>query len=159
VPSDRLGEGSFPTLDTSTNFALRDRVTTALASARKERAEARAVTDDWGVVPRSPDTTFSSLSGGNQQKVILAKWMTQRPAVLVAEEPTAGIDVGTRAAIYERLAQAAADGASVLLMSSDADEVAAIANRAIVFAHGAPKSQLRRNELSPARIAEECFSG
>jgi ribose transport system ATP-binding protein len=159
VPSDRLGEGSFPTLDTSTNFALRDRVTTALASARKERAEARAVTDDWGVVPRSPDTTFSSLSGGNQQKVILAKWMTQRPAVLVAEEPTAGIDVGTRTAIYERLAQAAADGASVLLMSSDADEVAAIANRAIVFAHGAPKSQLRRNELSPARIAEECFSG
>jgi ribose transport system ATP-binding protein len=159
VPSDRLGEGSFPTLDTSTNFALRDRVTTALASARKERAEARAVTDDWGVVPASPDTTFSSLSGGNQQKVILAKWMTQRPAVLVAEEPTAGIDVGTRAAIYERLAQAAADGASVLLMSSDADEVAAIANRAIVFAHGAPKSQLRRNELSPARIAEECFSG
>jgi ribose transport system ATP-binding protein len=159
VPSDRLGEGSFPTLDTSTNFALRDRVTTALASARKERAEARAVTDDWGVVPRSPDTTFSSLSGGNQQKVILAKWMTQRPAVLVAEEPTAGIDVGTRAAIYGRLAQAAADGASVLLMSSDADEVAAIANRAIVFAHGAPKSQLRRNELSPARIAEECFSG
>jgi ribose transport system ATP-binding protein len=159
VPSDRLGEGSFPTLDTSTNFALRDRVTTALASARKERAEARAVTDDWGVVPRSPDTTFSSLSGGNQQKVILAKWMTQRPAVLVAEEPTAGIDVGTRAAIYERLAQAAADGASVLLMSSDADEVAAIANRAIVFAHGAPRSQLRRNELSPARIAEECFSG
>jgi ribose transport system ATP-binding protein len=159
VPSDRLGEGGFPTLDTATNFSLRNRVSTALASARRERAAARPVFDDWGVVPRTPAATFSSLSGGNQQKVILAKWMTQRPAVLVAEEPTAGIDVGTRAAIYERLAQAAADGASVLLMSSDADEVAAIADRAIVFAHGAPKSELRRSELSPGRIAQECFSG
>lgn len=159
VPSDRLGEGGFPTLDTATNYALHDRVTTALASARRERAEARMMVDDWGVVPRSPEATFSSLSGGNQQKVILAKWMTQRPAVLVAEEPTAGIDVGTRAAIYERLAQAAADGASVLLMSSDADEVAAIADRAIVFAHGAPKTELRRSELSAARIVQECFSG
>jgi ribose transport system ATP-binding protein len=159
VPSDRLGEGGFPTLDTSMNFTLRDRTTTALASTRRERAEARVVFEDWGVVPRAPDTVFSSLSGGNQQKVILAKWMTQRPAVLVAEEPTAGIDVGTRAAIYERLAQAAADGASVLLMSSDADEVAAIADRAIVFAHGTLKSELRRSELSPARIAQECFSG
>ena len=159
VPSDRLGEGAFPTLDTATNYSLRDRVTTALASARRERATARAVFDEWGVVPRSPEATFSSLSGGNQQKVILAKWMTRRPEVLVAEEPTAGIDVGTRAAIYERLAQAAAEGASVLLMSSDADEVAAIADRAIVFVHGAPKTELRRSELSPARIAQECFSG
>jgi ribose transport system ATP-binding protein len=158
VPADRLGEGGFPTLDSATNYTLHDRTTTAVASARRERAAARVVFDGWGVVPRSPEATFSSLSGGNQQKVILAKWMTRRPAVLVAEEPTAGIDVGTRAAIYERLAQAAATGASVLLMSSDADEVAAIADRAIVFAHGAPKTELRRSELSPSRIAQECFS-
>ena len=159
VPSDRLGEGGFPTLDTATNYTLRDRATTALASARKDRAAARLVFDDWGVVPRSPEATFSSLSGGNQQKVVLAKWMTRCPVVLVAEEPTAGIDVGTRAAIYERLADAAAEGASVLLMSSDADEVAAIADRAIVFAHGAPKAELRGSDLSPARIAQECLTG
>jgi len=108
---------------------------------------------------RPLDASCDARAGGDQRqgrpRDDLADWAD----VLVAEEPTAGIDVGTRAAIYERLAQAAADGASVLLMSSDADEVAAIADRAIVFAHGAPKAELRRSELSPARIAKECFSG
>ena len=157
VPSDRVGEGGFPVLDTAMNFSLHDRAGSAFASARRERADARTVLDDWDVTPRAPDATFSSLSGGNQQKVILAKWMALRPTVLVAEEPTAGIDVGTRAAIYERLARAAEAGTAVLLMSSDLDEVAAIADRAIVFAHGKPKTELAGTELSPARIAQECY--
>jgi ribose transport system ATP-binding protein len=157
VPGDRVGEGGFPVLDTAMNLSLRDRAGSAFASARRERTDARAVLDNWDVTPRAPDATFSSLSGGNQQKVILAKWMALRPAVLVAEEPTAGIDVGTRAAIYERLARAAEEGTAVLLMSSDLDEVAAIADRAIVFAHGKPKTELAGRELSPARIAQECY--
>ena len=157
VPGDRVGEGGFPVLDTAMNLSLRDRAGSAFTLARRERADARAVLDNWDVTPRAPDATFSSLSGGNQQKVILAKWMALRPAVLVAEEPTAGIDVGTRAAIYERLARAAEEGTAVLLMSSDLDEVAAIADRAIVFAHGKPKTELTGAELSPARIAQECY--
>ncbi|MDX6476987.1 MAG: rhamnose transport system ATP-binding protein, partial [Gaiellaceae bacterium] len=100
----------------------------------------------------------STLSGGNQQKVVLAKWLTPVPSVLVAEEPTAGIDVGTRTEIYERLAGAARAGMSVLLLSSDADEVAAVADRAIVFADGRPKVELSHAELSPGRIARECYS-
>ena len=158
VPSDRLGEAAFPTMDTATNFTLRDRRTTAFASARSERAAAGKVFRNWGVVPPGPEATFAALSGGNQQKVVLAKWMTPRPAVLVAEEPTAGIDVGTRNAIYDRLAGAAREGTAVLLLSSDADEVAAIADRAIVFAHGRPKVELGRHELTPSRIAQECYS-
>jgi ribose transport system ATP-binding protein len=159
VPADRLGEAAFPPLDTATNFSLRDRLTTAFASARRERAAAEKVFREWSVVPAVPDTTFSALSGGNQQKVVLAKWMTPQPAVLVAEEPTAGIDVGTRSAIYERLAAAAREGMSVLLLSSNADEVAAIADRAIVFAHGRPKIELSQSELTPGRIVQECYSG
>jgi ribose transport system ATP-binding protein len=158
VPADRLGEAAFPTMDTATNFTLRDRRTTAFASARGERSAAGKVFRDWNVVPAAPTATFGALSGGNQQKVVLAKWMTPRPAVLVAEEPTAGIDVGTRNAIYERLAAAANEGTAVLLLSSDADEVAAIADRAIVFAHGRPKVELAGAELTPARIAQECYS-
>jgi ribose transport system ATP-binding protein len=157
VPGDRLREAAFPTLDTGNNFALRDRSTAALASLRKERAEAARVFEAWRVVPASPAAPFAALSGGNQQKVVLAKWMTPRPDVLVAEEPTAGIDVGTKSAIYERLADAARAGTSVLLLSSDAEEVAAIADRAIVFAHGTPRIELNREELSPARIARECY--
>jgi ribose transport system ATP-binding protein len=85
-------------------------------------------------------------------------WMTPRPDVLVAEEPTAGIDVGTKAAIYERLADAARAGTAVLLLSSDADEVAVIADRAIVFGHGTPRVELSRSELTPARIAQACYA-
>jgi len=158
VPANRLSEAAFPSLDTATNLSLRDRFATALASSRQERAVAARVFADWGVVPAAPDTTFGSLSGGNQQKVVLAKWMTPLPAVLVAEEPTAGIDVGTRSAIYERLAGAARKGMSVLLLSSDTDEVVAVADRAIVFADGRPKVELSHAELSPGRIARECYS-
>ena len=159
VPGDRLGDASFPTLDTGTNFSLRDRVTTAFASTRKERAAAGRVFDAWGVVPAAPDATFAALSGGNQQKVVLAKWMTPRPEVLVAEEPTAGIDVGTKTAIYQRLADAARAGTAVLLLSSDADEVAVIANRAIVFGHGRPKIELGPDALTAGRIAQESYAG
>ena len=159
VPGDRLHEAAFPTLDTGNNFSLRDRSTAALASLRKERSEATRVFEEWRVHPRSPAAPFAALSGGNQQKVVLAKWMTPRPDVLVAEEPTAGIDVGTRSAIYERLAGAARAGTAVLLLSSDADEVAAIADRAIVFGHGTARIELARHELSPARIAQECYVG
>jgi ribose transport system ATP-binding protein len=159
VPADRLGEAAFAALDTATNFSLRSRSTVAFASSRQERAVASRAFGDWGVVPAAPDATFASLSGGNQQKVVLAKWMSSAPAVLVAEEPTAGIDVGTKSAIYERLADAAREGTSVLLLSSDADEVAAVADRAIVFADGRPKVELAHAELSPGRIARECYSG
>jgi ribose transport system ATP-binding protein len=159
VPGDRLGEGAFPTLDSGTNFALRDRRTAALATTRNEASQAAAVLEEWRVVPQSPAAPFAALSGGNQQKVVLAKWMNPRPDVLVAEEPTAGIDVATRVAIYDRLAEAAQAGTAVLLLSSDADEVAAIADRAIVFSRGKPRIELSRVELSPTRIAQECYTG
>jgi ribose transport system ATP-binding protein len=76
----------------------------------------------------------------------------------VAEEPTAGIDVATKAAIYDRLGDAARAGTAVLLLSSDADEVAAIADRAIIFAHGAARTELARSELTASRIAQECYA-
>ena len=133
---DRIRDASFPSLETATNLALRDQPVHAPASARRERLAATRTIGDWSVVPAAPDARFSSLSGGNQQKVVLAKWMCPEPAVLVAEEPTAGIDVGARSVIYERLDAATRDGMAVLLVSSDSDEVAAIAHRAIVFEHG-----------------------
>ncbi len=158
VPGDRLAEGAFPTLDTGTNFSLRERLAAVFTSGRKERVAAGRVFDEWNVVPADPAVPFASLSGGNQQKVVLAKWMTPRPDVLVAEEPTAGVDVGTKSAIYERLADAARSGTAVLLLSSDADEVAVIADRAIIFRHGTPKVELARDAITAARIAQECYA-
>jgi ribose transport system ATP-binding protein len=159
VPANRLTEASFPSLDTATNVALRDRPAGVVVSARQERAVAARVFADWHVVPAAPDVTFARLSGGNQQKVVLAKWMTPSPRVLVAEEPTAGIDVGTKSAIYDRLAAAAEQGLAVLLLSSDTDEVVAVAHRAVVFADGRQKIELSRGELTPVRLARECYGG
>jgi ribose transport system ATP-binding protein len=159
VPANRLLEASFPSLDTATNVALRDRPAGVFASARQERAAASRTFADWRVVPASPVVTFARLSGGNQQKVVLGKWMTPMPSVLVAEEPTAGIDVGTKAAIYDRLAAAAEHGLSVLLLSSDTDEVVAVAQRAVVFADGRQKIVLSRDELTPVRLARETYGG
>jgi ribose transport system ATP-binding protein len=157
TPANRLVEAVFGPLDSATNLSLRARPELALTSSRRERAAASGVLRDWGVVPAAPNAILSTLSGGNQQKIVLAKWMTPLPAVLVAEDPTAGIDVGTKSAIYDRLADAARDGMSVLLVSSDTDEVAAAADRAIVFAHGRPKAELSGADLSPDRIAAECY--
>jgi ribose transport system ATP-binding protein len=158
VPGDRQAEASFPTLDTGMNFSLRDRLRTAFASVRKEHTAAGRTFEEWRVVPSTPTATFATLSGGNQQKVVLAKWLTPRPDVLVAEEPTAGIDVGTKSAVYDRLAEVARAGTAVLLVSSDGDEVAMIADRAIVFGHGMPTAELGRSELTPARIAQACYA-
>jgi ribose transport system ATP-binding protein len=159
VPAHRLVEASFPSLDTASNVALRDRPAGLFASSRQERSLAARVCADWRVVPPAPDVTFARLSGGNQQKVVLGKWMTPPPRVLVAEEPTAGIDVATRSAIYERLAAEAERGLAVLLLSSDTDEVVEIASRAVVFADGRQKTELAHGELTPVRLATESYGG
>ena len=157
LPGDRLGEAAFLSFDSGTNFAVRARGALSLVVPRHERARTARVFQDWAVTPPEPRVQFGELSGGNQQKVVLAKWMTPPPLVLVADEPTAGIDVGAKVAIYKRLADAAAKGTSVLLISSDAEEIAELAHRAIVFRHGRPALELRRDELTIDRIALECY--
>lgn len=156
LPGDRLSEGGFQALDTGTNYFLRSGVG-ELIRRRFERDRAWVTFREWQVTPPDPETPFSSLSGGNQQRMLLAKWMAQEPRVLVADEPTAGVDIGAKAAIYGRLADGAARGMSVLLVSSDAEEVAELAHRALVFHQGEVACELRREELTVERIALECY--
>jgi ribose transport system ATP-binding protein len=157
LPGDRLQEAAFLTFDSGTNFSVRARHPLRLIAPRREQEAAGAVFREWDVRPWSPRARFSALSGGNQQKVVLAKWMAERPSVLVADGPTAGIDVGAKAAIYRRLAEAAEAGTSVLLISSDAEEIAEIAQRAIVFRQGRPAVELPKSGLTVDRIAAECY--
>jgi ribose transport system ATP-binding protein len=110
----------------------------------------------WDVTPCDPGAAVRSLSGGNQQRLVMAKWLHEPPAVLVAEEPTAGVDVAGRAAIHERIIDAARDGVATLLVSSDAEEVAELAHRALVFDGGRPITELRREDLTVDRITLEC---
>jgi ABC-type sugar transport system ATPase subunit len=103
----------------------------------------------------SLDAPVATLSGGNQQKVALARWLATRPRVLILDEPTQGVDVGAKAAIYELVARAAAAGAAVLVSSSDTKELALLCDRVLVLRHGRVSAELGRGALSEARLIHE----
>jgi ABC-type sugar transport system ATPase subunit len=94
-------------------------------------------------------------SGGNQQKVVLAKWLRNEPSVLLLDEPTQGVDVGAKASIYELVARAADQGAGVVISSSDTKELALLCDRVIVMRDGRVVAELSRDELTEARMVQE----
>ena len=101
---------------------------------------------------------ITSLSGGNQQKALFARVSLARPKVLLLDEPTHGVDVGAKAEIYEIIRTLAAQGAGVILASSELPEILAIADRCIVFAGGRITADLPRGEMSEETILSHAFS-
>ena len=93
--------------------------------------------------PNDPLLKLSALSGGNAQKVLIARWMNRHPTLLLLDEPTQGVDVGTRQSIFIALRAAAAKGMSVICASSDAEQLADICDRVIVFARGSICAETR----------------
>ncbi len=118
----------------------------------EERRRIKAVMERFDVRPRDPEREVGTLSGGNQQKSILARWLEAQSGLLVLEEPTFGVDVGARAEIYRILGQYVSQGNAVLLVSSDFEEVAGISNRALVFRRGRVVAEVPRDELSVLRL-------
>jgi ribose transport system ATP-binding protein len=122
---------------------------------RAEQKDAGPWLDRLDVVPPDPERSFFSLSGGNQQKVVLARWLRCQAQVLLLDEPTNGIDMGSKHSIYETLATVAADGAAVLLSSSDAEELCAICDRVLVMRDGRVAAQIERDGLSVETLLAE----
>ena len=103
---------------------------------------------------RAAVSGFPALSGGNQQKVIIAKWLARNPKVFILDEPTRGIDVGARAAIYEVIADLAATGMAVIVVSSDLEEVLGLSHRVMVMSRGRQMGILDRGEATPVSVME-----
>jgi ribose transport system ATP-binding protein len=122
-----------------------------MRSAARDRCEAFAVR------PPDPDAPLAALSGGNQQKVVLAKWIEALPTVLLLHEPTQGVDVATRSEIYELMRSLRAEGLAVLWVSTDFDELAAVADRILVCAAGRIVGQVPGPPFSRDRIASEVY--
>jgi ribose transport system ATP-binding protein len=120
--------------------------------------EARALGTRYEVRPNDPSAKLSSLSGGNAQKVLIARWMNRKPKLLLLDEPTQGVDVGTRVQIYAALRAAAASGMSIVCASSDAEQLAEICDRVLVFARGRICQEMTGSELTKDGIAEACYA-
>lgn len=126
-------------------------------SAVRERVGGLLTTFD--VRPAMPNLEFSALSGGNQQKALLAKWLQMEPSLLLLHEPTQGVDVGSKADIFSRIADAAEAGTAVVIASAEHEDLANLCTRIVVFDSGRVVGTLTGSELSEERILELCYRG
>ena len=130
---------------------------TGVLHHRQERRGARQLLESYLVAPPEPDRPFAELSGGNQQKALVAKWFQVDPRVLLLHEPTQGVDVGARKQIFERIRDFAQAGGAVLIASVEYEDLAHLCDRVIVFRNGRAQSELSKPHLSEEVIVEHCF--
>ena len=139
VPEDRQAAGLVPTLSVRDNMTLAslDRYTTGpYLSAGKMNPRVDGLIRELAIKVASPRQPITSLSGGNQQKVVIAKCLLTRPNVLLLDEPTRGIDVGAKAEVCEIMNRLAAEGLAIIFASSELEEVLGMANRILVMSRG-----------------------
>ncbi|MEU9145483.1 sugar ABC transporter ATP-binding protein [Streptomyces sp. NPDC048349] len=156
VAGNRREEGCAAELTVRENFLANPRAAGVPAwhwiSPRRERAEAAALIDRFSVRPRDSEVPIATLSGGNQQKVMVGRWLRGNLRLLILEEPTAGVDVGAKAVIHRLLHDALASGLAVLLLSTDFEEVAGVCRRALVFVRGTVAAELSGAALTVSAL-------
>ena len=114
---------------------------------------------DLAIKAEGVDTPVGRLSGGNQQKVVIGRWLLRAPRVLILDEPTRGVDIGARREIHRLIRDLAAKGVAVLVISSEPDELPDLCDRALVMAEGRIVRELEGNSLSRNAIIEASYSG
>ncbi|MFK0206456.1 sugar ABC transporter ATP-binding protein [Agrobacterium sp. NPDC090283] len=157
VPQDRLGQGGVGRMTVSENILLPDMKSVwngSGISKSKENAIAKDVIRRFNIRPPQSDAVFSTLSGGNQQKAIIARAMRLNPKLLILDEPTQGIDIGSKTEIYEIIANAAKDGMSILLVDSDFEDLCRLCDRVLVMTEGSIVAELSGSEKTPSRLSE-----
>jgi ABC-type sugar transport system ATPase subunit len=156
LPADRRRGGAVMDMNVRENLTLPMlgplRRTFGRLDSKAERNETRYWMHTVGLNPPNPEQPLKLFSGGNQQKVVLAKWLRVQPRVLLLDDPTQGVDVGAKAAIYELIIAARRNGAGVLLCSSDTKELVQLCDRVLVFNGGRVVSEVPRESLSEARL-------
>ncbi|MFJ3722987.1 sugar ABC transporter ATP-binding protein [Streptomyces sp. NPDC090045] len=156
VAGNRQEEGCAAELTVRENFLANPRAAGVPAlrwtGPRRERAEATALIDRFSVHPRDSEVPIATLSGGNQQKVMVGRWLRGNLRLLVLEEPTASVDVGAKAVIHRLLDDALASGLAVLLISTDFEEVAGVCHRALVFVRGTVSAELTGAALTVTEL-------
>ena len=163
VARDRVVESIAPALTIRENAYLNPAATgrgpLSFMTAATEEKAAHAMGRDLGLSPNDPSLAIEALSGGNQQKVVVGRWMATDRKLLIAEDPTAGVDVGAKAEIYALLFKALQRGMGVLVVSTDFEEVANICHRAIVFSRGKVVAELKGVGLTTETVIHAASAG
>ena len=155
VPEDRQGQGSILPFSIGANLALPNLAALAPRgwySAAREQALARQWIGALGIKAEGPAQAVHSLSGGNQQKVVLAKWLARKPEVLILDEPTKGIDVGAKAAVHAVTSEYACAGHGVILISSELPEILGMSDRVLVMRRGRLRGEFTRAEATGEKL-------
>jgi ribose transport system ATP-binding protein len=156
VPEDRLGQALLPggcTRENITLPSLQEYGRPWYLSLSVERRAARRAVDDYGITPSDPERLIETLSGGNQQKAILARWLIRTPQVIILDEPTEGVDIPARTEIYDTIRSCAASGATVLVLSSSVEEIVELCDRALVLDEGTLAATVSSDELDVRHLS------
>jgi ribose transport system ATP-binding protein len=155
VPEDRKGTGILLDLSVAENISLPNLGAYAVAtlvSPERERSQGERSRAELAIKVPTVDTRTGSLSGGNQQKVVLAKWLAMAPRVIIFDEPTRGIDIGAKSEIYRLMRALADSGVAVLMISSDMEEVIGVSDRIAVMHEGGISGMLERDQFSEENV-------
>lgn len=157
ITEDRKGNGLVLTMDIGQNLTLASLellLQWLLLSPKKERLLVEQYIERLSIQTKNPKNSIQSLSGGNQQKVLLAKWLATKPIILLLDEPTRGIDVGAKHQIYVLLSELTKQGISIIMVSSEMPELLSICDRIMVMREGKMSALLNREEASQEKIMD-----
>jgi len=162
VPEDRDAHGLVAEIGVASNICLAamERLSSAgLIRHSSETAFAGGYAQDFEIKFATMDAPAASLSGGNRQKVVLAKWLATVPKILILDDPTRGIDIGTKSLVHQRIAEIASAGYPILFISSDFTEILAMCDRILVVAGGRIVAQFDRNDATQDKILSAAALG
>ncbi len=157
VPEDRQRYGVIPPMSITENTSLASLESVSrrgLLDFAQERDMAAGLATRLGTKMSSIDALVSSLSGGNQQKVALSRWLATKPRILILDEPTQGIDVGAKAEVHRLMVDLAEQGMAILMISSELPEILGMSDRIAVMSQGTIVKTLDRSEATQERILE-----
>jgi ribose transport system ATP-binding protein len=161
VPADRPRRGAVMTMSVEENVTLPHLTPLERAGRRLDSAASADEAKRWigrvDVRPPDPSRVMTLLSGGNQQKVVMAKWLRMEPRVLLLDEPTQGVDVAAKATIHGLILGAVEAGAAVLVSSTDTQELVDLCDRVLVFRDGIVAAEITGDELTEGRLTREAF--
>ena len=161
APEDRKSQGLVLSLSGLANITLTDLqaiATGPILRQRRRKTAAEAITGALGFDSGRLEVLASTLSGGNQQKLVVGKWLHRKPRVLLMDEPTRGIDVGAKAEMFTVMRQLVNQGMAIIMVSSELEEVLEVADRSLVMVKGRQVATLERSEASLERVLKLLFA-